>query len=90
MISGSISDLGNALVRRSSMPTSSEDSSSDLKALLTQQQILLEQIAANSTDMKKIAHEQQSTMQMLGQSLQTTATLQAAMLQKLEQFTQNK
>ena len=81
-VSGSISNLANAMLQRAN-PT---DELPDLKKLLAQQQLMLQQIAESSNEIKLIAKEQQTAMQAIGQSMQMTAQLQASMFKELEKL----
>ena len=81
-VSGSISNLANVMLQRAN-PT---DELPDLKKLLAQQQLMLQQIAESSNEIKLIAKEQQTAMQAIGQSMQVTAQLQASMFKELEKL----
>ena len=81
-VSGSITNLADAMLQK----VNTSDQLPDLKNLLSQQQLMLQQIAKNGNEMKEIAKEQKAFMQAIGQSMQMTATLQASMLDQLSKL----
>ena len=58
----------------------------DLKKLLAQQQLMLQQIAESSNEIKLIAKEQETAMQAIGESMQMTTQLQSSMFKELEKL----